>query len=509
MKAFTPTPFTADWPEPDPRYFSEERASPPDLPIREVLSPKLADLVMRAAEAKGAPVDYVFAGLLVTAGSLIGNARWASPWSGWKEPPVLWAALIGKPSMNKSPGLDAVLEPLKASESKLRADAQKQIAEWEKKAEIAKLLENAWKEEAKEAAASGVPISPKPDGANPGPKPELPRLALSDATIEKLASILQLQPKGTLVLRDELAGWLGGMTRYSGGGSDRPFWLESYGGRPYTVERMGRAPVNVERLAISVVGNIQPDRLNTLFLQSDDDGLLARFVPIWPAPAPLSRPKQGYEDSELRAVFERLISLEMAEGEDGHPQPKFLNFTEEAQEALHVFRQKAQDWEAHLDGVLESFLGKLPGLTIRLSVVLAMLEWAVSSEKEPREITAYTYQKATLLAEDYFLPMARRAYANASLNEKERAGRRLFELIAEKSWWDFSSREVRRMQRSGLASQEQVDKAITALLRADIIREVENASTSRGGRPPRRYEVNPALHEGSPSLVSASSDKTD
>jgi len=30
-----------------------------------------------------------------------------------------------------------------------------------------------------------------------------------------------------LMARDELAGWLHGMTLYAGGGSDRPFWLEA------------------------------------------------------------------------------------------------------------------------------------------------------------------------------------------------------------------------------------------------------------------------------------------
>jgi len=83
------------------------------------------------------------------------------------------------------------------------------------------------------------------------------------------------------------------MTRYAGGGSDRPFWLEAYGGRGHTVERMGRRPVHVDRLAIGVVGSIQPDRLRTLLLNSDDDGLLARFLPLWPDPACLTSAPMG------------------------------------------------------------------------------------------------------------------------------------------------------------------------------------------------------------------------
>ena len=439
MRTVTAIPFTPDWPDPDPRYLKEELTPPPVLRVQEVVSSELADLVVSAAEAKSAPTDYVFAGLLVAASSLIGNARWASPWAGWSEPPVLWAALIGKPSMNKSPGLDAMLEPLKQVESKLRMEMRKTVAEWERAAEIAKFVENAWKEEAREAAKSGSPIDPKPEGADPGPKPDLPRLAVSDATIEKLACVLQTQPKGTLLLRDEFAGWLTGMTRYAGGGSDRPFWLEAYGGRPYTVERMGRAPVSVEHLAIAVVGSIQPDRLKTLLLRSDDDGLLGRIMPIWPEPAPIGRPKRHYADSALRAIFERLLSLEMVTDEMGLPQPKIVGFTEEAQRAVDEFWHKVRKWETDADGLLLSFLGKLPGLTIRLSLVLTMLEWACGPEEEPRVITASIYTKATLLAEGYLMAMAKRAYGGASLSAKERAGRSLVHFLRKKQWSQFLS----------------------------------------------------------------------
>ena len=53
----------------------------------------------------------------------------------------------------------------------------------------------------------------------------------SDLTIEKVADILaRAAPKGLLMVRDELAGWLLGMNRFNAGA--RAFWLEAYGGRP-------------------------------------------------------------------------------------------------------------------------------------------------------------------------------------------------------------------------------------------------------------------------------------
>jgi hypothetical protein len=47
---------------------------------------------------------------------------------------------------------------------------------------------------------------------------------VADTTVEALAAILQGLPKGVLHVRDELAGWLLNLSRYSGG-TDRPFWL--------------------------------------------------------------------------------------------------------------------------------------------------------------------------------------------------------------------------------------------------------------------------------------------
>ena len=52
--------------------------------------------------------------------------------------------------------------------------------------------------------------------------------ALSDTTVEALAPILRVNPRGLLLARDELAGWIGSFDRYSGkgkSGADAANWL--------------------------------------------------------------------------------------------------------------------------------------------------------------------------------------------------------------------------------------------------------------------------------------------
>lgn len=485
--------FKADWPEPHARLLRAELPPPPELPLDDILSPRWAAWVRGAAESKASPPDYVFAALVAVTGSLVGNTRWPSPWQGWSEPPVIWAVAIGNPSMNKSPGLDAVLVPLKRAERALREKAQAELTDWKGRAEVAKLVESTWKESVKAAIKDGGDPPPRPAAANPGPEPVMPRLAVSDATVEKLAVITAGQPRGTLLARDELAGWLQGMSRYSGGGSDRPFWLEAYGGRAYSVERMGRDPVYVDRLTVGVLGGIQPDRLRSLLMKTDDDGLLARFLPVWPNPAPIRRPSAQHDEAFIDAALARLLTLEMPTDDAGQMRPWIVPFADDARDLLDGFRQQVREWEAGAEGLLLSFIGKLPGLSVRLSLVLAMLEWASGDVPEPRQIGAYHFGRAAHLVESYLLPMARRAYADASCGKGERAARRLVALIREQGLSRFTARDVLRLERVGLANAEDLNPGLAALEEADIIRAVPPSPMPQGGRPQRLFTVNPAI----------------
>ena len=485
-------PFVPDWPAPAPRFLRDELPPAPALPLAEVFGPRWAEWLIRAAEAKSAPADYVLAALLAVVGAAIGNTRWARPWAGWEEPPIFWTMAIGNPSSNKSPGLDAVLNPLYGIERINRRVAEVEFADWSARSELAQLADSTWKESAKRALKHGEDPPARPAEANPGPEPFLPRLAVADATVERLAVILAKQPRGTLLTRDELAGWLHGMTRYTGGGSDRPFWLEAYGGRGFTVERMGRPPVRVDRLSIGVVGGIQPDRLRTLLLKDDDDGLLARFLPLWPDPAPIRRPRGLPDEGFIENALRRLHNLKMATDERDELRPHLVHFTDGARDLLDAFRHTARSWEAGAEGLMLSLIGKLPGRAVRLALVLTYLDWVAGAEPEPIEVNHDAFGRAAHFIEAYALPMARRAYADADAPKAERAARRLLALIREQGWQRFSSREVLRMDRKGLSSAAELNPALAALEEGEVIRAIEGAPGPRGGRPSRSFAVNPA-----------------
>lgn len=483
------------WPVPATRYFQPERQEPPILPIDDVFTPSCAAAIRAAAEAKAAPPDYIVGAFLAVCGSVLGNSRWPFVWEGWTEPPILWCVVIGNPSASKSPALDALLCPLKRAERRIREKAQVSVNNWRDKAEVAKLADEAWRAMAKAAIKIGDEPQARPSAADPGPQPVMPRLAVSDVTVERLAVLLANQNRSLLYTRDELAGWLQGMTRYSGGGSDRPFWLEAYGGRSYTVERIGREPVQVDHLSVGVVGGIQPDRLRTLLLNSDDDGLLARFLPFWPNPAPVKRPSLMHDEIFWENVISRLLTLDMRVDDGGHGNPVRVPLSDDAKNLLDGLRHKTREWENESEGLLKSFIGKIPGVTVRLSLVLSYLEWASNqTDEEPRQIDAIHFKKAVLFVEAYLLPMARRTYADVSVSASERSARQLFDLIRSKGWHQFNTRQVLRMERPGLNRSRALEPAINALLEADIIRQIPPPTGPRGGRPIRAFSVNPGIH---------------
>ena len=189
---------------------------------------------------------------------LIGNARWGSPWSGWEEPPHVWINAVGYPSSGKSPGLDAIRDALASIEAENNVDHKENVAAWDTKKREAKIRLDVWETACKAALKDKVGVMPsKPENTDEPPRPTRKRIVTNDPTVEKVARLVLENPKGLMLFRDELAGWIGALDKYGGAGGDRAFYLESYGGRSYAVDRMkDPEPIVVLSLSVGVMGGI-------------------------------------------------------------------------------------------------------------------------------------------------------------------------------------------------------------------------------------------------------------
>jgi hypothetical protein len=272
------------WADPDMGVPDMHRRSPPRLPI-EVFGPRWSDWIIEAADAAACPTDYVMGPLVAAASALIGNSRWAQATAGWSEPPHLWIGAVGDSGNGKSPGADCLTrEVLPEIERRMISDYPDRLQQWRAGVEYEKVIEEKWKSEVRDAQKRGAP-APLPPVTAAGPEPKSPRLRQHDVTIEKVAALLgTAAPKGLLIWRDELTGWIDGMISYNDAG--RAFWVEAYGGRPYRLERQKHPePIEIAYFVVAVYGSTQPDKIAAL-MRGADDGLLSRFLWLWPEPIP-------------------------------------------------------------------------------------------------------------------------------------------------------------------------------------------------------------------------------
>ena len=480
---------------PEMGFLSRTRLAAPSLPL-DAFGPWWARWIAQAAAGANAPPDYVALPLLAAASALIGNARWARGWPGWSEPSALWCASVGNPSSGKSPGAAPVMrEVLGMVEMDMARDYPNELAAWKEAAKIAETIEKQWEKDMAVAVQKREEIPPKPREAAHRPAPVRPRVRANDTTVEALTAILPGLPKGVLHVRDELAGWLLNLQRYSGG-SDRPFWLEAYVGGPYVVDRQKNpVPVFIPRLAVATFGTIQPDRLEDA-LTGVDDGLAGRFLWAWPDPHPFRRPAQSCDAPAAALRLQRLAGLAMRRDDAGELCPCFVPLDLDAADLLERFGQEMQAGEEGAHGLLRSSMGKARGQALRLALVLQLLWWCADDDgPEPSTVGADAMQAAAGLMRSYFLPMAARVLGDASVPAEERNARTLAEWIVRTRPAVVNVSSIRDGARlPGLRESEPVRQACRFLADAGWLLRPE--PTGAAGRPRGDWEVNALLWAG-------------
>jgi hypothetical protein len=479
-----------EWPEPDLSILSNEQLSPPRLPL-EIFGPYWARWLYDQAEAKSCAVDYVAGGLLAGASVLIGNARWGSPWAGWDEPPILWIANVGNPSSGKSPGLDATREELGAIETYVNEEHKENLAKWDTQKRLAKIRLDVWESDCKAALKSKQAEPPKPQDTEEPQRPTRKRIATNDPTIEKVARLALENPKGLALIRDELAGWIGALDKYGGNGGDRAFYIEAYGGRPYVVDRMkDPEPIVVPALSVWIMGGIQPDRLATLVLSGDDDGLAARFLYLWPERTAPRRPRSGLP-AGARGKLTKLYALKQAQ--DGSR--TVLRFDEGAITALQKYRVQKAEAETEASGLYLSWLGKAPGMAVRIATVLEHLRWCGREDVEPAPdaISEQAAVAAIAFVEEYAIPMARRCFGEAALPQADRDAKALARWIMANKPKTLNSRSLRRAAALTTRDAHRYDAALAELDAADWVKRDPGREGGRVGRQRKDWSVNPRL----------------
>ncbi|NLS96594.1 MAG: DUF3987 domain-containing protein [Planctomycetaceae bacterium] len=466
-----------------------EPIAPPTEPYQpfpvDVLPKPLRGFVEAGKNAIGCDPSYIALPLLTALGAAVGNTRRLRVKAGWLVPPILWTAIVGESGTSKTPAFRLALRAIRDRQTRVMADHSaamaahvEDMAHWEK-------AMAAWRRDKRTTAPPPEkPVEPCPE-----------RYVVSDTTVEALAPILQGNPRGVLLARDELAGWIGSFDRYvaNGRGGDSPHWLSMHGGEAIVVDRK-TGPVRtiyVPRAAVCVTGGIQPAILaRALSAEHRESGLAARMLLAYP-PRRAKHWTEASVDSRLEddvaAVFGRLFEMLLFDVDaEGNPAPAVINMAPAAK-VVWIGHYNAHALQtADREGDLAAAWSKLEEVPARLALILHLVRWA-AGELVDHDVVDDQSMTAAVALGRWFCREAERVYDTLAETEEDRERRRLVDWIKRRGG-ETTTREALTGCR-WLRSATAADAALTDLVRAGVGRWVTDDHGGGRGRPVRRFRL--------------------
>lgn len=462
----------------------------------ELLPEPMLSFVAEASKAMGCDETFVVLPLLSAMGAAIGNSRVVEIKRGWAEPAIIWTGIVGESGTMKSPAMAAALKSTKHRQSASRRQFESDLEKYRVESEMyeAKLAE--WKKLAGKAKAS----------ADDRPvEPEIPihqRTWIDDATIEATVFILGQNPRGILLFRDELSGWIGGMDKYTGGsGGEAAKWLEAFGGREIAVDRKTSGSISVPSAFVSICGGIQPGILKRMMGQEHrDSGMLARF--LLANPPRRAKVWQEHELSEdieesMAEVFDYLFGLKARECEDGQTVPVNVIMSRAAKGRFANFVNRHGAEQAKTTGDLAAAYSKLECYCPRIALILHQVRAAADPGVDGLLIDDESMDAAEQLVA-WFTAETKRIYRwmgndDATTGSTER--RAVIELIAGRGG-QITTRDLQASNRKLYKRSNDAKTALDDLAKAGMGQWEYLPIGQKGGRPSRIFKL--SNHSTSP-----------
>ena len=448
----------------------------------DVLPQPVRGYVRECAAAIGCDESFVVLPLLSALAATIGNSRRIQLKRGWTEPAVLWTVIVGESGTMKTPALDLPLKPLRRSE---------RLAIRKYESEIERYRDDLLRHK---TAAADWQRNGRKTGDAPPAEPSVPiceRRVVSDVTVEALAVKLKENPRGLLLHRDELAGWLRSFDQYKAGrGGDAQHWLTMHGAGNMTVDRKGTGTMYVPLAAVSICGGIQPTVLRaSLVGEHFENGLAARL--LFACPPRRARRWTHCEvpqrtERELTALYERLTNLDSGIDADGEPEPILIALDDAAMVVWvnYVDRHGREQLE-HV-GPLAAVWSKLEAAAARLALIVHL----VRSSLDPSltRVDAESIQ-AGIAMSDWFGYEAVRAFGLMTESDENREQRKLIEWISAQGGV-VTVRDVTHGPRRHRGDTEAAEQSLNALSDAGLGSWIV---VSTGKRQRREFRLAPVV----------------
>lgn len=368
----------------NPNDFKDETAMPADnniiCPV-DALPINLQKIINHYAAIKGYPVDYLFASVLTALGVAVGNSHVLHTVNGYKAKANLFVAVIGRRGFNKSEAPSDAFKPIQIYLKQLYTKYLNDLREYK-----------------------AIPKKEREDIL----PPFFGKPILSDATPEAVALQLAYYLKGSIILVDELAGFIKSFDRYAKG-ADEQFYLNAWTGQAITKDRVTSESLYIEFPFLSILGTIQPEVADQVFFGKIDSGFFDRWLLCFPSNIKKPYPSPKHLDPEIKGQYEHIINglLKFKVGIDD--QPTKLTYSPDAWTVVYNWICKNTDVENLEDTTATEggIRAKMDIYLHRFALIIQLTMFACGDTNDREKISVQAAEGAVKIA-NYFFAMAER-----------------------------------------------------------------------------------------------------
>jgi hypothetical protein len=255
--------------------------------------------LIEISRAYSVPASVPGCAFLSMAGACIGRTRGIVVKQGWEEHANLWVVLVGESGTGKSPATREIQGPILDIEEIRHQEFQD-------------------KEKAYQFELEQRRNTPKGERSLLEPPPEPPvwkQLYVDDSTIESVSDALAGNPRGVLWNRDELAGLILDMDKYTKNWGTKQRLMSAYGSEAWKTNRVSKH-IFIRHACLSIFGTIQPGAMPAIFSDMDAaTGFLPRFTfvkveqegpALWADETVSGRAKET-----LKKTYEHLLNFDL------------------------------------------------------------------------------------------------------------------------------------------------------------------------------------------------------
>jgi Protein of unknown function (DUF3987) len=449
----------------------------------------VAQFVNAVSDAIGCQRDLVSLPVLAVSAGAIGRSVSLVLKPGYCVTPCVYMSPVGPPSDGKTPAQKVVVGAVREIDDTLASEHATAMSHWEQV----------------------LKANPPGKGEKPDPAPRPRRIDIDDATLEVLPRILRDNPRGLIMIKDELTAFVLGMNQYKAGGkgSDRSNVLKMWSGDDIVTDRVNHEngePLRCRDPFLTIFGGLVPDNLGHLADPSGKaDGFIERFLLAYPDPIPVPDWSDVGVSAEAKGQWHAIVKRLWDRPQhvvDGKPVPHFAHFTPAGKARwaelynAHVAEMNSPDFEPFLRGTWGKFREYAGRFAINLTLMHHAADATVVANVVPNVGPDRVNDAWTLVG--YFKSHARRVHsviARGPGTGKTRAVKAILDWVRDGSRTEFTERDFKQARR--WVEHEDLAEALAYLSDRNAIRphasEATKASQGAGRPASPSYGVNPLV----------------